>query len=325
MSSAPYGTWKSPILAEAITKNANNYEDVLVDAVTGLLYHLERLPSENGRTVLVATSTGTDVVPPPLPSLPMSTTAKQHSPTNSPVNPGTLGSPSPSPSSSNEDEEHVTHLMNSNDLEKERGITILSKCTSISYTPPDTPNTDNPYHITPGHADFGGEVDQGPMTQTRFVLSNALALGPRPLAVLNKADRPSAQVEGKREQVKSDLFDLFVKLGASDEQADYSIVNASAKEGWASLEPPTLCGPVNDNMKPLFETILSHVPPPTHLDVSAEAPFRMLTIQLESDPYVGTLYLGRVQSGQLTLNTPLVALNAAGEMARCLPIPSVAL
>ncbi|KAH6892823.1 hypothetical protein BKA70DRAFT_837586 [Coprinopsis sp. MPI-PUGE-AT-0042] len=157
------------------------------------------------------------------------------------------------------------------------------------------------------------DATEGPMTQARFVLSKALALGLRPLVALNKADRPSAQGEGKREQVESELFDLFVKLGASDEQADYPIVYASAKEGRASLEPPTLGGPVNDNMKPLFDTILSHIPPPTHLDVSAEAPFRMLTIQLESDPYVGTLYLGRVHSGQLTLNMPLVALNAAGE------------
>ncbi|KAH6892820.1 GTP-binding protein TypA [Coprinopsis sp. MPI-PUGE-AT-0042] len=246
---------------------------------------------------------------------------------------GTLGSPSPSstsstspsPSSSNEGEEHVTRLMDSNDLEKERGITIPSKRTSTSYTPPDAPTPDNPYHITiidtPGHADFGGEVErvlsmvdgvalivdatEGPMTQTRFVLSMALALGLRPLVVLNKADRPSAQVEGKREQVELDLIDLFVKLGASDEQADYPVVYARAKEGWASLEPPTLGGPLNDNMNLLFDTILLHVPPPTHLD-DADDPTRIQS-------YVGTLYLGRVHSGQLTLNTPLVALNAGGE------------
>lgn len=208
--------------------------------------------------------------------------------------------------------------MDSNDLERERGITILSKCTSVMYN-------GNLINIvdTPGHADFGGEVErimsmvdgvalivdatEGPMTQTRFVLSKALSRGLRPLVVLNKADRATSRPA----QVESDLFDLFATLGATDEQADYPLLYASAKQGWAqdTLPPPSTT--TNDiTMTPLFELILKHVPPPSHLDRTA--PFSMLTVQIESDPYVGILLLGRVHSGILKLGDALWALDPEG-------------
>ncbi|KAF6752444.1 GTP-binding protein TypA [Ephemerocybe angulata] len=212
----------------------------------------------------------------------------------------------------------VQRLMDSNDLEKERGITILSKCTSIDYNGTNINIVD-----TPGHADFGGEVERvlnmvdgvalivdatdGPMTQTRFVLSKALARGLKPLVVLNKADRNTARPA----QVESDLFDLFATLGASDEQADYPVLYASAKQGWASETMPVGGEPpAGSNMTPLFDLILSHVPAPTKLDRTA--PFSMLTVQIESDPYVGVLYLGRVQSGVLRSNDLLWAIDSNG-------------
>ncbi|KAF9482852.1 hypothetical protein BDN70DRAFT_828411 [Pholiota conissans] len=222
----------------------------------------------------------------------------------------------------------ITRVMDSNDLERERGITILSKCTSIDY---------NGHLInivdTPGHADFGGEVErilsmvdgvalvvdatEGPMTQTRFVLSKALARGLKPLVVMNKADRPTSRPQ----QVESDLFDLFATLGASDEQADYPLLYASAKQGWAQADPPvlkTVSESINQSltatsttMTPLFDLIMSHVPPPVHLQ--RIGPFSMLTVQIEADPYVGMLYLGRIQSGTLRIGDTLVALNSEGQ------------
>ena len=232
----------------------------------------------------------------------------------------------------------ITRLMDSNDLERERGITILSKCTSVLYN-------GNQINIvdTPGHADFGGEVErvlsmvdgvalvvdatEGPMTQTRFVLQKALRLGLRcafnpfaalfcsfsdcrPLVVLNKADRPTSRPE----QVECDLFDLFATLGATDEQADYPLLYASAKQGWArttlSATQSSEADAVQSTMTPLFDAIMSHVPAPTHLDRTK--PFSMLTVQIEADPYVGALYLGRVQSGVLRPGDTLWALDAEG-------------
>ncbi|KAI3595038.1 gtp-binding protein [Moniliophthora roreri] len=226
----------------------------------------------------------------------------------------------------------ITRVMDSNDLEKERGITILSKCTSINYKGSLINIVD-----TPGHADFGGEVErimsmvdgvalvvdatEGPMTQTRFVLSKALARGLKPLVVMNKADRPSSRPA----QVEADLFDLFATLGATDEQMEYPLLYASAKQGWAQPELPTIAGPENaeaspatteaddtlsTRMTPLFDHILSHVPPPTHLN--RIVPFSMLTVQIESDPYIGMLYLGRIQSGTLQIGDNLIALDADG-------------
>ncbi|KAJ8075719.1 hypothetical protein PM082_021349 [Marasmius tenuissimus] len=222
----------------------------------------------------------------------------------------------------------ITRVMDSNDLEKERGITILSKCTSIMYK-------GNLINIvdTPGHADFGGEVErimsmvdgvalvvdatEGPMTQTRFVLSKALSRGLRPLVVMNKADRPTARPT----QVENDLFDLFATLGATDDQMEYPLLYASAKQGWAQLEPPVISTEesattaaaseeISTKMTPLFDTILEHVPPPSHL--SRTDPFSMLTVQIEADPYVGMLYLGRIQSGVLKVGDNLLALDVDG-------------
>lgn len=209
--------------------------------------------------------------------------------------------------------------MDSNDLERERGITILSKCTSINYQ-------GNLINIvdTPGHADFGGEVErvlsmvdgvalvvdatEGPMTQTRFVLSKALSRGLRPLVVLNKSDRPTARPV----QVESDLFDLFATLGATDEQVEYPILYASAKQGWALDSPPNVAAqnPSQTSMTPLFDLIVSHVPPPVHLD--RLQPFSMLTVQIEGDSYVGTLYLGRIHTGVLRLGDSVWALDSNG-------------
>ncbi|KIJ94180.1 hypothetical protein K443DRAFT_110890 [Laccaria amethystina LaAM-08-1] len=218
------------------------------------------------------------------------------------------------------DDGFITRLMDSNDLERERGITILSKCTSVFYN-------GNLINIvdTPGHADFGGEVErimsmvdgvalvvdatEGPMTQTRFVLAKALSRGLRPLVVLNKADRATSRPA----QVESDLFDLFATLGATDEQADYPLLYASAKQGWAQDTLPTpSTDPASSNMTmtPLFELILKHVPAPSHLDRTA--PFSMLTVQIESDPYVGMLLLGRVHSGILKPGDTLWALDPEG-------------
>ncbi|CDZ97740.1 gtp-binding protein [Phaffia rhodozyma] len=220
----------------------------------------------------------------------------------------------------------VTRAMDSNDLEKERGITILSKCTSVNY---------NGHLInivdTPGHADFGGEVErvlsmvdgvllvvdatEGPSTQTRFVLGKALKAGLKPIVVMNKADRSTARPE----QVDSDILDLFGALGASDDQMEYPIIYASAKQGWASLSPPakptaeqemTNVAPAED-MVALFDLILAEVPAPVRLDRSK--PFRMLTTQIDSDPYVGALYLGRIESGSISIGQKLVALDPEGK------------
>ncbi|KAF5382989.1 hypothetical protein D9757_006297 [Collybiopsis confluens] len=221
----------------------------------------------------------------------------------------------------------ITRVMDSNDLEKERGITILSKCTSIMYQ-------GNLINIvdTPGHADFGGEVErimsmvdgvvlvvdatEGPMTQTRFVLSKALKRGLKPLVVMNKADRSTSRPQ----LVESDLFDLFATLGATDDQMEYPLLYASAKQGWAQAEAPVIGAQTPEipdassesttGMTPLFDLICSHVPPPIHLDHTQ--PFSMLTVQIENDPYVGMLYLGRIQSGSLAVGDNLLAIDADG-------------
>ena len=128
----------------------------------------------------------------------------------------------------------------------------------------------------------------------------------RPLVVLNKADRPTCRPE----QVESDLFDLFATLGATDDQADYPLLYASAKQGWAQDTLPQHASPP-PNMTPLFDLIMAHVPPPIHLERAS--PFSMLTIQIEADPYVGMLYLGRIHSGVLKIGDTLWGLNASGE------------
>lgn len=211
-------------------------------------------------------------------------------------------------------------VMDSNALEKERGITILSKCTSVlwnSGTP--APAHNGLYRInivdTPGHADFGGEVERimsmvegvllvvdatdGPMTQTKFVLRKALAHNLRPVVVINKVDRPTSRAGG---EVENEIFDLFVSLDASDEQLDYSVVYASAREGWAvkNLSDP------RTNMNPLFSTILSSVPQP---NVDAASPFTMLVTQIDRNPYLGKLLLGRVRTGTVAVGDTLHSLD----------------
>jgi GTP-binding protein len=188
-------------------------------------------------------------------------------------------------------------VMDSNELEKERGITILAKNTAIDW---------NGYHInivdTPGHADFGGEVERvlsmvdsvlllvdavdGPMPQTRFVTQKAFALGLKPIVVINKVDRPSARPNWVIDQT----FDLFDRLGATDEQLDFPIVYASALNGYASLEDNVS----NGDMVPLFETIVEKVSPP---DVDLDGPFQMQIISLDYNTYVGVIGIGRIKRG----------------------------
>jgi GTP-binding protein len=211
------------------------------------------------------------------------------------------------------DHEKVSErIMDSNDLEKERGITILAKNTAINW---------NEYHInivdTPGHADFGGEVErvlsmvdsvlllvdavEGPMPQTRFVTQKAFALGLKPIVVINKIDRPGARPGWVLDQT----FDLFDRLGGSDEQLDFPVVYASALNGYASLDDACQEG----DMTPLFETIVEQVRPP---QVNLEGPFQMQITTLDYNSYVGIIGIGRVQRGVVTKNTPLVIVNKDG-------------
>ncbi len=207
-----------------------------------------------------------------------------------------------------------TRAMDSNDLEKERGITILAKCTSIVWN-------DQRINIvdTPGHADFGGEVEriltmvdtvlllvdaaEGPMPQTKFVLSKALNLGLKPIVVINKADKPDARADW----VLNEVFDLFVSLEASDEQLDFPVIYASAKEGWAVNE---LSEP-HETLKPLFQAIIKHAPEPT---CDKEAPFSMLVTMLDVDPYLGRMLTGRILSGVAKLNMPVHTLDLNGNI-----------
>jgi GTP-binding protein len=203
-------------------------------------------------------------------------------------------------------------VMDSNDLEKERGITILAKNTAIDW---------NGYHInivdTPGHADFGGEVErvlsmvdsvlllvdavEGPMPQTRFVTQKAFAMGFRPIVVINKIDRPGARADWVLDQT----FDLFDRLGASDEQLDFPVVYASALKGYAGLEP----GLRDGDMTPLFETIVEQVPPPR---VDLEGPFQMQVSSLDYSSFVGLIGIGRIQRGRVPSNSPVRVLDAGG-------------
>ncbi|KAF9939868.1 hypothetical protein BGZ65_009111 [Modicella reniformis] len=211
-----------------------------------------------------------------------------------------------------------TRVMDSNTIEKERGITILSKVTSVVYTTTD----DKIFKInivdTPGHADFGGEVErilsmvdgvalivdasEGPMTQTKFVLNKALSSGLRPLVVLNKVDRPTSRVD----EVDGMLLDLFGSLGATDEQMDYPLVYASAKEGWATrgMDEP------RENMRPLLDLIVNHVPVPK---VDRSDSFKMLVTQIDSNPYLGKCFLGKITGGTIKIGDKMQALNPEGK------------
>jgi len=202
--------------------------------------------------------------------------------------------------------------MDVGELERERGITILAKCTSVEWRGARINIVD-----TPGHADFGGEVErilgmvdgvlllvdaaEGPMPQTKFVTAKALKLGLRPIVVINKADRPDARID----DVHEEIFDLFAALDASDEQMDFPLLYASAKQGWASREAPAGGG----DLTALFQCIHDHVPPP---DVEAGGPFTLLVTTLVGDPYLGRILTGRVQSGAIQVNATIKALSRDG-------------
>ncbi len=214
-----------------------------------------------------------------------------------------------------ENQSVTERAMDSNDIERERGITILAKCTSVEHG-----NTRINIVDTPGHADFGGEVErilnmvdgvvllvdaaEGPMPQTKFVTSKALALGLRPIVVLNKVDKPDAEPD----RALNEVFDLFANLGATDEQLDFPHLYASGRSGWAD---ESLDGP-RKNLDALFDLIVRHVPAPKQLAHQSE-PFRMLATTLSADPFIGRILTGRVESGTLTVGTTLKALSRTGE------------
>ncbi|MGN6123757.1 MAG: translational GTPase TypA, partial [Sphingomonas oligoaromativorans] len=204
--------------------------------------------------------------------------------------------------------------MDSNDLEKERGITILAKPTSIVWNGTRINIVD-----TPGHADFGGEVErilsmvdgvillvdssEGAMPQTKFVTGKALALGLKPIVVVNKIDRPDSRVQ----EVLDEVFDLFVSLDASEEQLDFPVLYASGRNGYASTDENAREG----TLRPLFEKIVSHVPAPS---VDLEAPFTFLVTLLDRDNFMGRILTGRVNSGVVKINQPIHALDGEGNV-----------
>lgn len=212
-----------------------------------------------------------------------------------------------------EHEELTERVMDSNDLERERGITILSKNTAIRW---------NDYHInivdTPGHADFGGEVErvlsmvdsvlllvdssEGPMPQTRFVTQKALALGLKPIVVINKIDKPSARPDWVLDQT----FDLFVNLDATDEQLDFDVIYASGLNGFAGMEDTVRGG----DMTPLFELVVDKV---SHPNVDADGPFRMQVSSLDYNSYVGVIGVGRIERGRVKTNTPVTVVDREGK------------
>ncbi|WP_195970148.1 translational GTPase TypA [Clostridium thermobutyricum] len=211
-----------------------------------------------------------------------------------------------------DNEKVAERVMDSNDLEKERGITILSKNTSIKYNDVKINIVD-----TPGHADFGGEVErvlkmvdsvllvvdsyEGPMPQTKFVLKKALELGLKPIVVINKIDKPDARPEA----VIDEVFELFLELGANDEQLDFSIIYASARNGFARYEVED----TNEDMIPLFDTILEKVDCP---EGYIDAPLQMLVTTLDSNEYVGRIALGRIHRGKVKKNQQVTLVRKDG-------------
>ncbi len=212
-----------------------------------------------------------------------------------------------------DNQRQVERAMDSNDLEKERGITILAKCTSVHWEDTQINIVD-----TPGHADFGGEVErilsmvdgvivlvdaaEGPMPQTKFVVGKALKLGLKPIVAINKVDRPDARVT----EVVNEVFDLFAALDASDEQLDFPILYGSGKNGWMA-ESPDASHDVG--MKPLFDLVIKHVAPP----VVEEGPFRLLGTILEANPYLGRIITGRIASGSVKPNQAVKVLSRDGK------------
>ncbi|MCA3722128.1 translational GTPase TypA [Phenylobacterium sp.] len=213
----------------------------------------------------------------------------------------------------------VERAMDSNDQERERGITILAKCTSVLWSG-EAGETRINIIDTPGHADFGGEVErilgmvdgcvllvdaeEGVMPQTKFVLGKALKMGLRPILCLNKVDRPHADPD----RVLNDAFDLFAALGATDEQLDFPHIYASGKNGWATLD---MARP-NTDLAPLFDLIVRHVPAPA-ASQRTEEPFRILSVLIENDPFLGRLLTGRIDSGKAVPGLAIKALSRDGQ------------
>jgi GTP-binding protein len=213
-----------------------------------------------------------------------------------------------------ENQRVAERAMDSNDLERERGITILAKVTSIMWQGVRINIVD-----TPGHADFGGEVErilnmvdgalvlvdaaEGPLPQTKFVVSKALKMGLKPIVVINKVDRPDARPI----EVVNEVFDLFASLDASDEQLDFPILYGSAKEGWMAESHE---GPKDAGMRPLFDLVLRHVAPPQ----VEEGPFRLLGTILEANPYLGRVVTGRITSGTISPNQTVKVLDHDGRL-----------
>src|SRR6202140_5571794 len=208
----------------------------------------------------------------------------------------------------------VERAMDSNDLERERGITILAKAASVQWKDIRINIVD-----TPGHADFGGEVErilnmvdgalvlvdaaEGPLPQTKFVVSKALKVGLKPIVVINKVDRPDARPT----EVANEVFDLSAALDASEEQLDFPIPFGSAKNGWLAGGPP---GPKDRGKRPLFDAAVRHVAPPT----VEEGPFRMIGTILEANPYLGRIVTGRISSGTIKPNQAVKVLGGDGKL-----------
>jgi GTP-binding protein len=213
-----------------------------------------------------------------------------------------------------ENQKVTERAMDSNDLERERGITILAKCTSVQWEDTQINIVD-----TPGHADFGGEVErilsmvdgvivlvdaaEGPMPQTKFVVSKALKLGLKPIVAINKVDRPDARIT----EVVNEVFDLFAALDATDEQLDFPILYGSGKNGWMADSPDASH---DVGMKPLFDLVLKHVAPP----VVEEGPFRLLGTIIEANPYLGRIITGRIASGSVKPNQAVKVLSRDGKL-----------
>src|SRR5690606_15081285 len=205
-------------------------------------------------------------------------------------------------------------VMDSNEIEKERGITILAKCTSVLWKDARINIVD-----TPGHADFGGEVErilnmvdgaivlidaaEGPMPQTKFVVGKALALGLRPIVVVNKVDRADARPQ----EVVNEAFDLFAALDANDDQLDFPVLYGSGRDGWMSESPD---GPRDQGLAPLFELVRRHVP-----EAKVEpGPFRMLGTILEANPFLGRIVTGRISSGVVRPGMQIKAISRDGAL-----------
>ena len=216
-----------------------------------------------------------------------------------------------------ENQNVTERAMDSNDLERERGITILAKCTSVMWKGTRINIVD-----TPGHADFGGEVErilgmvdsvvllvdaaEGPMPQTKFVTTKALSLGLKPIVVVNKVDRP----DGTPNETLDKVFDLFINAGANNEQLDFPVLYASGRNGWASK---TLDENDRKDLAPLFDTVIEYVKPPKQI-VKKDEPFSLITRVIESDPFLGRILTGRIEAGTLKVGMTLKALSRDGNV-----------